>query len=361
VAGLLVWSAVREKPIARLPVEPSVMVAKNQTAPGATRAQATPPAKSAQPESIPQPERLEQESLDGRRPNSQVLSRGQASNEAAKEPAKKGGVIGGVAGGEYGRLTAPRWDDKNAPLPAGTPVGQAAPSRGAKDASPAVSVDGLRGGSGDQAVDTRNAKIESAKKPAEGNALRKESAAAKAAPPAPVPAEPNRTSVETYAAAPQAETAPTEKQKKPAEHPSASAAYELRAENSKMLSGGIKPRKVFTFAPDPAVRWSFGPSGLILRSTDGGKSWNQQQSGTTADLVAGSAPSEKVCWVVGAKGTILLTTDGEHWTKIFSPTSADLIGVVAQDARRAEVWSDAREPHYFTQDGGQTWTRRGAQ
>jgi hypothetical protein len=108
-------------------------------------------------------------------------------------------------------------------------------------------------------------------------------------------------------------------------------------------------------APGGKVQWSVGPGGAILRSVDGGKSWVQQASGVTAELLAGSAPSESVCWVVGRQGTVLLTTDGEHWTKIAAPTTADLSGVAARDARSAIVWSATDRPRYLTEDAGGTW------
>jgi len=108
-------------------------------------------------------------------------------------------------------------------------------------------------------------------------------------------------------------------------------------------------------APGGKVQWSVGPGGAILRSADGGKNWAQQASGVTAELLAGSAPSESVCWVVGRQGTVLLTTDGEHWTKIATPTTADLNGVAARDARSAAVWSETGRPRYLTEDAGGSW------
>jgi photosystem II stability/assembly factor-like uncharacterized protein len=75
-----------------------------------------------------------------------------------------------------------------------------------------------------------------------------------------------------------------------------------------------------------------------------------------ADLLTGSAPSDKVCWIVGRVGAILLTTDGgAHWTLIASPLSEDLGGIRATDARHATIWNARNTKNFETSDGGLTW------
>jgi photosystem II stability/assembly factor-like uncharacterized protein len=77
----------------------------------------------------------------------------------------------------------------------------------------------------------------------------------------------------------------------------------------------------------------------------------------SAALVAGSAPAPSVCWVVGAGGTVLLTVDGEHWERRPFPSSIDLSGVRAADARSATVMTrDGRR--FDTLDAGLTWSPR---
>ena len=96
-----------------------------------------------------------------------------------------------------------------------------------------------------------------------------------------------------------------------------------------------------------------GKRGLILiRGADG--STRQQNSGVDADLTAGAAPSATVCWVVGRDGTILRTIDGENWTKVASPTDADLTGVAADSANHAIVTTVAAK-NFETTDGGASW------
>jgi photosystem II stability/assembly factor-like uncharacterized protein len=80
----------------------------------------------------------------------------------------------------------------------------------------------------------------------------------------------------------------------------------------------------------------------------------------SAELIAGSAPSETVCWVVGHGGTILRTTDGEHWERLASPAKSDLIGIDARDAQTAVLRTSDKLTKYVTRDGGKTWQRAGA-
>lgn len=100
--------------------------------------------------------------------------------------------------------------------------------------------------------------------------------------------------------------------------------------------------------------WRFGPAGSIERSDDAGATWRRQASGVTADLLAGSAPSVTVCWAVGRGGVVLRTTDGSTWLQLGSPTSHDLVAVVAVDANRATVTTTDGKS-YLTTDAGRTW------
>jgi photosystem II stability/assembly factor-like uncharacterized protein len=109
-------------------------------------------------------------------------------------------------------------------------------------------------------------------------------------------------------------------------------------------------------SPDPAVRWRFGGTGTVQRSSDGGVSWTTQRTGTTVPVSAGSSPSPLVCWLVGRAGTVLLSTNGVTWRLRSFPEGLDLVGVHATDAKTATVTtSDGRQ--YSTADGGMTWSR----
>jgi photosystem II stability/assembly factor-like uncharacterized protein len=109
-------------------------------------------------------------------------------------------------------------------------------------------------------------------------------------------------------------------------------------------------------APGGRASWRIGHAGIILFSSDAGKSWLVQPSGIITDLLAGSAPSAKVCWIVGRSGTILRTTDnGKHWRKVRPPTREDFVSVFAVNARQATV--SPPQGTYQTTDGGATWKK----
>lgn len=110
------------------------------------------------------------------------------------------------------------------------------------------------------------------------------------------------------------------------------------------------------FAPDGQNLWIVGRAGMIQHSTNGGVSVTTQNSGVSADLLAGSAPRANVCWVVGRAGTILLTTDADHWRRIGAPGDQDWVGVRATDALHAIIWDTGQRATFSTEDGGATWT-----
>jgi photosystem II stability/assembly factor-like uncharacterized protein len=117
---------------------------------------------------------------------------------------------------------------------------------------------------------------------------------------------------------------------------------------------------LYTFSsPDGSSLWRLGAGGRIERSTDRGQAWQQQTSGVTTDLVAGSAASKDVAWVVGRAGVILRTTDGLSWQRVASPAgiTGEWSAVVAHDALIATVVAaDLRR--FSTEDGGRTWAQQ---
>ena len=111
------------------------------------------------------------------------------------------------------------------------------------------------------------------------------------------------------------------------------------------------------------VMYRIGLGGRIEKSSDSGMTWVKQESGTNANLIAGSAPNNQICWVVG-DGVILHTSDGgATWTKAANPqelngAQVDWTAVFATDAQNAHVATiDGRR--FATKDGGATWTASG--
>jgi photosystem II stability/assembly factor-like uncharacterized protein len=111
-----------------------------------------------------------------------------------------------------------------------------------------------------------------------------------------------------------------------------------------------------------------GDLGTILRTTDGGATWTQQASGTTAYLSGAYFTDANTGTVVGCKdydldgnctaNTILRTTDGgATWKQQSSGTTAALRGVFFTDANTGTAVGDAGII-LRTTDGGATWKQQ---
>jgi photosystem II stability/assembly factor-like uncharacterized protein len=95
---------------------------------------------------------------------------------------------------------------------------------------------------------------------------------------------------------------------------------------------------------------------------DGSTTWTPQSSGVTARLRGVSAPSERVVWASGSEGTVIRSQNGgETWQRLLVPDAAtlDFRDIDAVDERTAYLLSigpgDASRI-YKTSDAGQSWT-----
>jgi outer membrane biosynthesis protein TonB len=112
-------------------------------------------------------------------------------------------------------------------------------------------------------------------------------------------------------------------------------------------------------SPDPSNRWRIGGGSVVLRSTNGGVTWEHQDAGYTG-AIAGASPDPTVCWLVGRAGIVLLTIDGRTWQRVSFIETADLVSVRATSADAATVTTaDGRT--FTTTDRGRTWTPPGLQ
>jgi len=101
--------------------------------------------------------------------------------------------------------------------------------------------------------------------------------------------------------------------------------------------------------------WACGRWGTIIHTTDGGKSWVRQQSGTDYTLSSISFVEPQNGWAVGDGGTILQTKDGgQSWVKQKSPVSYFLMGVQFINSQRGWIVGE-RTTILYTEDGGQSW------
>jgi hypothetical protein len=112
---------------------------------------------------------------------------------------------------------------------------------------------------------------------------------------------------------------------------------------------------------NPASRWRITRTpGLLQHSTDGGATWEPQQTNFAVELTAGYSPQPSICWMVGRAGTVLLTTDNRTWRRVSFPEQADLVAVTATDKDTATV-TTRDGAKFSTSDGGVTWDRERVQ
>jgi hypothetical protein len=106
--------------------------------------------------------------------------------------------------------------------------------------------------------------------------------------------------------------------------------------------------------PDSDVFYRIAGGGFVEISEDGGATWQRQLLNPSAEFTAGSAPEPRICWLVGRSGIVFLTEDGKSWRELLSPTSEDLVVVVAKSASNATVTAtDDRK--WSTDDDGRNW------
>ena len=87
--------------------------------------------------------------------------------------------------------------------------------------------------------------------------------------------------------------------------------------------------------------------------------WVVQNSGTTAALYSVSAVNENVSWACGAGGVVIKTTNGgQTWQTVTAPRAVDAYVIWALSADKAFVGTSgtADAKIHMTTNGGQTWT-----
>ncbi|GEM_PF-3348768 len=110
----------------------------------------------------------------------------------------------------------------------------------------------------------------------------------------------------------------------------------------------------FILVTDTDVVVTGGSNGLILNSTNGGASWNQQNSGTTNFLKCVASQPNGNLWAVGQNGTILRRNDTD-WVPQTPVTSKWLNGICFADTDRG--WIVGQDGTILnTTNGGSNWT-----
>jgi len=104
--------------------------------------------------------------------------------------------------------------------------------------------------------------------------------------------------------------------------------------------------------------WIAGDHGTILHTEDGGGTWRDQPSGTTARLNAIQFVSTQLGWAVGDRGVILKTVNGgKEWIPQSSGTREDLRDLSFVDEDHGWI-GGSHGAILHTADGGATWTKQ---
>jgi photosystem II stability/assembly factor-like uncharacterized protein len=114
-----------------------------------------------------------------------------------------------------------------------------------------------------------------------------------------------------------------------------------------------------SFAGNRGIGWIVGDDGLILKTTNGGENWGEQNSHTTCNLKGVSAVDADTAWVAGDCGEVLVTRDGgANWihsaSAQYESASLGLKAISAIDGQRATAVGDEGRV-ITTLDGGASW------
>jgi photosystem II stability/assembly factor-like uncharacterized protein len=116
------------------------------------------------------------------------------------------------------------------------------------------------------------------------------------------------------------------------------------------------------WAVNDQVVWACGPSGVVLRTTNGGTSWALANTGLTGnDFYTVCAIDANNCWVGAGDGGLWHTTNGgTAWTFVSLSPATPFVDVVHFfDANNGFALGDpsaSQWRYYITSNGGTTWT-----
>jgi len=107
--------------------------------------------------------------------------------------------------------------------------------------------------------------------------------------------------------------------------------------------------------PEEGNVWLVGNYGVIFNSSDGGETWEEQNSGVQDMLCDVNFVDSKNGWVSGIKGTMLHTSDGGNsWVRQTTGTQRHLLALCFVDTEYGWAVGDF-STILHTRDGGKTW------
>jgi photosystem II stability/assembly factor-like uncharacterized protein len=137
------------------------------------------------------------------------------------------------------------------------------------------------------------------------------------------------------------------------------SSYSLKGQ-WKLLSSGTDKWLTSIYFLNDSVGYVVGYDGAILKTKNGGESWEEKNSGITTRLLSVFFISEQIGWAVGDFGIILKTTDaGESWLRKGNYVYPALNSVFFINNNKGWIAGgdytfDRRI--FITQDGGENWT-----
>jgi photosystem II stability/assembly factor-like uncharacterized protein len=104
--------------------------------------------------------------------------------------------------------------------------------------------------------------------------------------------------------------------------------------------------------------WLAGNNGLIMKSSDAGKSWTELNTNTTHDLKKIYQPASNQIWAAGDSGTVILSMNsGTDWDLVNPGTMANFRSVFSRGSGVAYVVGDSGSC-YYTTNLGSNWATR---
>lgn len=102
--------------------------------------------------------------------------------------------------------------------------------------------------------------------------------------------------------------------------------------------------------------YAVGHPGIILRTTDGGLTWQQQSSGTDVVLYKVAVLANNTAWIAGGAGVILHTTNGGA-TWVMQKSGVNFMLNSIAFAGEVKGFAAGHKCILHTEDGGGTWSK----
>ena len=110
---------------------------------------------------------------------------------------------------------------------------------------------------------------------------------------------------------------------------------------------------------NPLTGWAYGPNGVLLKTTNGGSQWFQQNSSTNNFILKVFFIDANIGWACGYNGTLLKTTNGGNaWTPLNSGTTINLLSVFFANPQQGWIAVGDSGIILSTQNGGTNWQRQ---